>query len=626
MLETELEIDQSEHPLNATMANAPPSDLAAEVDFLRKEVARLQQANSDLEISLVTIAQHGDTITADLELANQRLQQEIHQRQLAQTTLQTILETVTQDKADLELMLKATAEHGDMLEYQLYTQAVETMRHSEALFRAISESTPVLMILMQRLDGEISYANSTSMKGLGVGVQDLVGHKLTDFLASSEEAERLQTILHQQGYVHNCELQARHADGSLFWVSASVHPLTLGGSQSLLTTLFDISDRKQVEDGYKQATIALQDSEAKLREQAQELERRVEQRTAQLQTAEAKYRSIFENAAEGIFQISPEGRYLDVNPALAELYGYESPEAFIASVTDINRQIYVRPRRWGELLAYMKAMGSISGSESEVYRRDGSIIWVSENIRVIYDPTGAVMCYEGSVWNVSDRRAAEAELLQQRQRSELLLLSVLPQPIAERLKRGETHIADSFAEATVLFADIADFTQLSTRNSPIEIIALLNQVFSTFDQLADKHRLEKIKTIGDAYMVVAGVPTAMPGHVSAMADMALDMKQAMHQFQTKDGQPISLRIGLHTGPVVAGVIGNRKFIYDLWGDTVNIASRMESQGEIGRIQVTARVYERLHKRYNLEERGSVHIKGKGKMLTYWLENRKNSGF
>jgi class 3 adenylate cyclase len=222
---------------------------------------------------------------------------------------------------------------------------------------------------------------------------------------------------------------------------------------------------------------------------------------------------------------------------------------------------------------------------------------------------------------VAERRATEAELQQQQLMSDQLLLNMLPPPIADRLKQGQSIIADSFDEATVMFADIVGFTELSARIDPAELVQWLNQIFSVFDQLADRYGLEKIKTIGDAYLVVGGLPNPKPDHVAAIANMGLDMLQASQQFCTPDQQPLHLRIGIHTGPVVAGVIGTRKLNYDIWGDTVNIASRMESQGETGRIQVSEAVYECLKSSYQLQARGNVPIKGKGVMPTYWLDGR-----
>ncbi len=217
------------------------------------------------------------------------------------------------------------------------------------------------------------------------------------------------------------------------------------------------------------------------------------------------------------------------------------------------------------------------------------------------------------------RRQLEAE----QEKSERLLLNILPEAIAHQLKRDQRTIADSFAEATILFADIVGFTQLSSAAPPGVVVSLLNQIFSTFDQLVEHHQLEKIKTIGDAYMVVGGLPIERADHIEAIANLSLDMQAAMTQFKSPDNAPLQLRIGINTGPVIAGVIGRKKFIYDLWGDAVNVASRMESQGLAGCIQVTAPVYEHLCDRYVLDQRGVIDVKGKGLMPTYLLRGKQN---
>src|SRR5205085_673683 len=222
-----------------------------------------------------------------------------------------------------------------------------------------------------------------------------------------------------------------------------------------------------------------------------------------------------------------------------------------------------------------------------------------------------------------DREQAYLEQLRvERAKSERLLLNVLPAPIAERLKEQEGVIAESFEEATILFADVVGFTQMSARVTPEELVHLLNEIFSAFDRLAHRHRLEKIKTIGDCYMVVAGLPMRRADHVEAMAEMALDMQAALAQFNETRNAALNIRTGINTGPVVAGIIGTAKFAYDLWGDAVNTASRMESHSVPGRIQVTAATYERLRDKYVFEERGPITIKGKGEMLTYFLVGRK----
>jgi class 3 adenylate cyclase len=191
------------------------------------------------------------------------------------------------------------------------------------------------------------------------------------------------------------------------------------------------------------------------------------------------------------------------------------------------------------------------------------------------------------------------------------------------LKRSQRTIAESFEEVTVLFADLVDFTEYSTQTSPTELVEILNIIFSRFDRLAEQLGIEKIKTIGDAYMVVAGLPTPRRDHAQAIAQMALDMQSAITQLNTELGESFNLRIGINSGPVVAGVIGIRRFSYDLWGDTVNTASRMESHGLPGCIQVSAATYERLKEEFLFEERSPIQVKGKGEMTTYLLIGPKS---
>ena len=210
------------------------------------------------------------------------------------------------------------------------------------------------------------------------------------------------------------------------------------------------------------------------------------------------------------------------------------------------------------------------------------------------------------------------QLLQEQEKSERLLLNILPEPIAEQLKEGHRNIADGFAEVTILFADIVGFTTLSAQIPPKQLVSLLNDIFSGFDCLSDRHSLEKIKTIGDAYMVVGGIPKPRNDHAEAIAEMALDMQQEVARFNIKHKAELSIRIGINTGPVVAGVIGTKKFIYDLWGDAVNTASRMESHSLAGCIQVSESTYQHLRDKYQFRERGTIQVKGKGEMTTYFL--------
>jgi class 3 adenylate cyclase len=218
-----------------------------------------------------------------------------------------------------------------------------------------------------------------------------------------------------------------------------------------------------------------------------------------------------------------------------------------------------------------------------------------------------------------------AALEQERYRSESLLLNVLPRKIAQRLKNApDKIIADKFENVSVLFSDIVGFTEMSARFDAETIVKRLDEVFSSFDTIAEQLGLEKIKTIGDAYMVAGGIPAPRSDHAEAVCEMALRMREVIAQLAEKSSEPIRIRIGVHTGPVVAGVIGKHKFIYDVWGDTVNSASRMESHGVPGAIQVSEATYEATKDQFEYEHRGVITVKGKGDMPTYLLLRRRDA--
>ncbi len=206
-------------------------------------------------------------------------------------------------------------------------------------------------------------------------------------------------------------------------------------------------------------------------------------------------------------------------------------------------------------------------------------------------------------------------------RSESLLLNVLPRAIVDRLKRERGTIAESHPDVTVLFADVVSFTPFTERTEPARVVGALDEIFSAFDALAERRGLEKIKTIGDAYMVAAGLPEARADHAEVMAELALEMLVAFEGVGDQLGGDHAIRVGMHSGPVVAGVIGRHKFAYDLWGDTVNTASRMESHGIPGRVQVTEEMYRRLRSEFAFERRGEIEVKGKGRLVTYLLLGR-----
>jgi adenylate cyclase len=243
-----------------------------------------------------------------------------------------------------------------------------------------------------------------------------------------------------------------------------------------------------------------------------------------------------------------------------------------------------------------------------------TLAFLMVNVAIVIGGMGAALVQLASVVH-----RAETALAQAYARSESLLLNVLPAPIVARLKERPGLVADRYPEATIMFADIVGFTPMSARVTPDRLVLLLDDVNRTFDQLIDGLGLEKIKTIGDAYMVAGGVPTPREDHAEAVAELALAMHDAVAAFHDDEGNPLRLRIGIASGPVVAGVIGQRKFSYDLWGDTVNTAARMESHGVPGATHVTPDIFERLKDRYPFTSRGIIEIKGKGLMQTYLLD-------
>jgi class 3 adenylate cyclase len=213
------------------------------------------------------------------------------------------------------------------------------------------------------------------------------------------------------------------------------------------------------------------------------------------------------------------------------------------------------------------------------------------------------------------------QLQVEQEKSEQLLLNILPKPIAERMKKGETNIADSHPDVTVLLADLVGFTTLLAHIGPEQIVQLLNEVFSAFDLLTEKHGLEKIKTIGDAYMVAGGISFPRPDHAEASAELAFDMQKEIERLNQQYNTSVRLRIGICTGPVVAGVIGRKRFAYDLWGETVNLACLLESTGEAGKIQIAESTCERLKHKYQFAPKHSIDARGHDPLSAYWLDKR-----
>ncbi|AFY39844.1 adenylate/guanylate cyclase with integral membrane sensor [[Leptolyngbya] sp. PCC 7376] len=351
------------------------------------------------------------------------------------------------------------------------------------------------------------------------------------------------------------------------------------------------------------------------------LEVKVQERTRELRASEIKYRGIYDNSQVGIFRTRVDnGLVIDANARCVEMMGYDSGDEVIGRLTaaDFYADLKDRTKMLQQVVDY-----ELHNFETRFRRKDGSILHVLISGRYNQEDR----CLEGVINDISEQKKADEALKQEQAKAEALLLNILPEAIATQLKEKPGTIAEQYDQATILFADIVDFTPLASRLSAQALLDILNQVFSQFDELADQYGLEKIKTIGDAYMVAGGLPIPDPNHVAAIADMALamiDIAQNMSPLQvqldenTQLNHLLRIRIGINTGEVIAGVIGTKKFIYDLWGDSVNVASRMESSGEPNLIQVTESTYELLKDDYIFEQRGMISVKGKGAMTTYWL--------
>lgn len=553
--------------------------LKAEPQTNEIPVIFLSTLNEGLDIAKAFQVGGADYITKPFQI--EEVQARVY-NQLNQRFLQKIVQQQIKLLHQQNRQLQAEMAESRLLQQRLFT-AEQKMR---AVFAAMTD----IVIVINTNEGQIGNVEIIPTRSEDSCKFDAeIVSKTVEQLFHPETAETWLSSV-QQALKTRSTIQFDYQltlDENQIWLAAAISPFR---RNSVILVARDISERKQSEEA--------------------------------LRIAEERYHSIVENAMVGIYQSTPKGRYLSANPALARIYGYSSPEELVENIQNIGEQLYIDQNRRNEFINELNTNHAVFGFESIVYRKDGKAIWISETARVVCNSAGDILCYEGIVAEITEHKVAEEALKFQQAQSEELLLSILPQPIAERLHAGETLIADQFEDVSVMFADLVGFTHFSTQKSPTEIVEFLDKIFSKFDQLAQKHGLEKIKTIGDAYMVVGGLPIPCFNHTQKIAQMALDMQEIMTQFNTKTGKAFQLRIGINTGDVVAGVIGMSKFSYDLWGDTVNIASRMESSGLPGKIQVTAATYERLQEKFEFEKRGNIAVKGKGQMSTYWLISKK----
>jgi PAS domain S-box-containing protein len=474
-------------------------------------------------------------------------------------------------------------------------QAEILLRESQQRFSAIADNVPgVVYRAVLQPDGEVSmpYISPRTQEIFGISVEEFSEHLEWVFdMAHPEDRAELNEIVRKSAE-ESSFFEHEYRVSSLFvnveWVRIISQPHRQENGDTVWDgVIIDISHQKKIE--------------------------------VSLREAEEKYHSIFKNAIEGIFQAQPDGCYINVNPALTKIYGYELPADLLRSVALDPYRLFVKPEHYQKFLDELVTNGSVVSFETLAYKNDRSIIWILISASTIYDDHGNFVSCEGIVQDITERKQSEQALKAEQEKSENLLLNILPKAIVQQLKYGNSTIASRSDNVTILFADIVDFTALATSVSPNEVVNKLNGIFSSFDRLADELGLEKIKTIGDAYMVVGGLPAARPDHAEAIAEMALAMQREISNFKRgDDGTAFQLRIGINTGSVVAGVIGIRKFIYDLWGDAVNLASRMESHGLAGSIQVTEATYELLKDKYSFCHRGKIFIKGRGEMTTYLL--------
>jgi PAS domain S-box-containing protein len=474
----------------------------------------------------------------------------------------------------IELISVVSAQLGTVLK----------QKKSEAEIRALFTAMRDIVLVLDA-SGRCLKVAPTNPVSLYKPPAELLGTKLHDWMPSTKANHLMRNIrevlLTQQtvNVEHSLPIGEQEV-----WLALSLSPLS---EESVICVARDITESKLLED--------------------------------KLRTSEKKMRVFFEAMTDIILVLDVQDNMI-VNIEIAPTNPSRLYELAIDPIGQTIEQFFGGEKTEDWLIKIQQALSTQRTLKFDYNLMMGdNEVWFAASISPISE--------HSIIWvarDITDRKQAEEALRLEQDKSERLLLNILPEIIAQRLKQDQRAIAEHFDDVTILFADIVGFTPLSARLKPIDLVNLLNHIFSQFDQLAQQYGLEKIKTIGDAYMVVGGLPVTKENHAEAIAQMALDMQQAILQFQAQTQESFQIRIGINTGPVIAGVIGMNKFIYDLWGDAVNVASRMESSGVPGRIQVTAQTYERLREQFEFEERGAIAVKGKGKMTTYWLLGRKTS--
>ncbi|WP_206043874.1 adenylate/guanylate cyclase domain-containing protein [Geitlerinema sp. P-1104] len=470
----------------------------------------------------------------------------------------------------------------------------EQQRQLNAIFREAG-------IGIALLDGEgrILRTNPALQKMLERPEEDLQGTAFLQAITLQDaldaplgeaEAEIQGAIAQRQSLPRKLEVCCQNQKGVSFWISLGLSVIQVAGAEPhcFVMLIEDISEGKLSRDALQLTQFAI------------------------------------DAAADIVLWILPSGQFAYANEAAAWALGYDADMLLGRSFQDIAPDFATAD--WDEFWQSMQQQRSFA-FETRLQRGNGEIFPVDLTVNGIEFNHHQYIC--AFARDITERKQTEEALRMAQERSERLLLNIFPASVAKQLKQ-QAHdngqmgaaIAQRFEDVTVLFADIVGFTNLCSRCAPSDLVHILNDIFSAFDRLTQERGLEKIKTIGDAYMAVGGLPEPQENNAEAVAELALAMMNEAARFSVQSGEPIILRVGLATGPVVAGVIGLNKFSYDLWGDTVNLASRMESQGVPGCIQVTQEAYERLRHRYVFEKRGKLQVKGKGETIAYLLKQRR----
>lgn len=486
----------------------------------------------------------------------------------------------------------------------LVVERTEALGRSEEKFAKAFHASPYLVGITTLAEGRILDINDTFLETAGYTLEETIGKTAIElgFWGNVRDRAKMVAMLETEGRVRNQEYAFRIASGDMRIVRLSAEKIELDGEDCLLMVAHDITERRRME--------------------------------AALQEKEQYLRLILNTIPQQVFWKDTNSTFLGCNQNWAEAAHLNSPEEAIGK-TDYDMGL---PEKVADL--FRQEDRRIMETDTPVLHKiakkerpgqDGKTIWLDISKVPLHDINGDTIGLIGVIDDITLRKEALEALQQEREKSEALLLNILPHRIVERLKKQhntipqpgvKTLIAEHHETTTILFADIVGFTPFSARLSPIALVDLLNDIFSAFDRLADAHNIEKIKTIGDAYMAAGGLRDPEDDRAEAIAAMALEMLEVVTQFKISTDTSCQIRIGIHTGAVVAGVIGIKKFIYDLWGDTVNVASRMESTGEPDKIQVTTKIYEQLKDRFIFAERGAIAVKGKGEMSTYWLLGKK----